>query len=57
MMNWSVNPVSLDTNLKAAGIGSQSYLRIVATLEPSSDTLSTPTLSNWRVVYDCLDAE
>jgi hypothetical protein len=54
---WSVNPINLDAKLKAAGVGSQTYLRIVSTLKPSSDTLSTPTLSNWRVVYDCLDAE
>jgi hypothetical protein len=54
---WSVNPVSLDTNLKTAGVGSLTYLRVVSTLNPSSDTLSTPTLSNWRVIYDCFDAE
>jgi hypothetical protein len=55
--NWSANPVNLNTNLVAAGVGSRNFLRIVATLKPSTDTLTTPTLSNWRVVYDCFDAE
>lgn len=54
---WSVNPINLSTNLKAIGVGSLTYLRVVSTLNPSSDQLRTPTLSNWRVVYDCLDAE
>jgi hypothetical protein len=54
---WSTNPVNLDTNLRAAKVGSLKYLRIVSTLNPSLDTLRTPTLSNWRVVYDCFDAE
>jgi hypothetical protein len=54
---WATNPVNLNTNLVAIKVGSRSYLRVVSTLQPSTDLLSTPTLSNWRVVYDCLDAE
>lgn len=55
--SWSANAVNLNTNLTAIKVGSQLYLRVVATLKPSSDSLLTPTLSNWRVVYDCFDAE
>ena len=54
---WSVNSVNLDTNLRGINVGSLNYLRVVTTLNPSSDKLRTPTLSNWRVVYDCFDAE
>jgi hypothetical protein len=55
--SWSANPVNLNTNLLAIKVGSQLYLRVVAKLKPSADSLRTPTLSNWRVVYDCFDAE
>jgi len=54
---WASNSVNLNTNLVAIGVGSRTYLRVTSSIQPSTDLLSTPNLSNWRVVYDCLDAE
>jgi hypothetical protein len=33
------------------------YLRISMRLSPSQDGLAAPTLRDWHLVYDCLDAE
>jgi hypothetical protein len=34
---------------------SQTYLRIVATLNPTTDDKASPTLIAWEVHYDCVD--
>lgn len=36
-------------------ITSQKYLRIATTLNPTSDSKASPTLSTWEVHYDCVD--
>jgi hypothetical protein len=30
-------------------------LRVTVTLNPTTDKLSSPSLSQWRVIYDCSD--
>ncbi len=54
---WATNPVQIDENLAAAGLKSQEYLRIRMTMIPSDDKLQTPVLTDWRIRYDCVDAE
>jgi hypothetical protein len=54
---WSNNPVNIESQLKAINQTSQKYLRVTMKLNPSSDKLSSPVLTNWRVIYDCLDSE
>jgi hypothetical protein len=54
---WSNNPVNLNTNFLALSLRSQAYLRVTMTIQGSTDSLSTPNLSDWRVVYDCVDSE
>jgi hypothetical protein len=36
---------------------SRSLLRIAITLYPTSDKKASPTLTHWKVQYDCVDAE
>ena len=36
---------------------SLTYLRIVATLDPTSDNKNSPTLIAWEVHYDCVDSQ
>jgi hypothetical protein len=36
---------------------SKSILRMTITLNPTTDKKAAPTLMQWRVVYDCVDAE
>jgi hypothetical protein len=36
---------------------SQNMLRVTITLNPTADKKATPTLMQWKVQYDCLDAE
>jgi len=36
---------------------SQNLLRITITLNPTADKKSSPTLMQWKVQYDCVDAE
>jgi hypothetical protein len=33
------------------------YVRVTMTFNPNSTGTSTPTLLNWRQVYDCMAAE
>ncbi|HET9958942.1 MAG TPA: hypothetical protein VFQ61_30840 [Polyangiaceae bacterium] len=54
---WANNPVNLQSAFQTAGQTSREYLRIVMQLNPSSDRLSAPTITNWRVAYDCFDNE
>ncbi|MGC4089034.1 MAG: hypothetical protein QM756_14255 [Polyangiaceae bacterium] len=54
---WATNPINIETQLQAIGQTSRKYLRLAMTMNPSSDALKAPTLTNWRVIYDCLDSE
>ncbi len=54
---WATNPVNIEQNLNAIAQKSKEYLRVTMQLNPTSDKLSAPTLTNWRVIYDCLDNE
>jgi hypothetical protein len=54
---WATNSVNIEQNLKAIGQRSRDYLRVKMLLNPTSDRLLAPTLTTWRVLYDCVDAE
>jgi hypothetical protein len=36
---------------------SKNYLRVTITLNPTTNQKASPTLSSWKVQYDCVDAE
>lgn len=38
-------------------LSSLTYLRVATTLNPTTDNKSSPTLINWEVHYDCVDAQ
>ena len=38
-------------------VGSQALLRVTITLYPTADKKASPTLMQWKVQYDCVDAE
>ena len=44
-------------NLANPPVRSQSVLRLTVTLNPSSDTLQSPSLLQWKVQYDCIPNE
>jgi hypothetical protein len=56
---WVHGTKTVDTVLhEAAGGGvSQTYLLVSMTFVPDTTGTLTPTLTNWRQVYDCLDAQ
>ena len=50
---WTSNGTTI-----AAALGvSRAVLRITFTLKPNAANTATPTLTNWRVSYDCVAAE
>ena len=44
-------------NKASPPIPSRNLLRLAITLNPTSDNLAAPTLSKWKVQYDCVPAE
>ena len=54
---WAGSTSTVDALLKAASSTSRNHLRVEMVLNPSVDRFSTPSLTNWRVTYDCLPAE
>jgi hypothetical protein len=54
---WAGSTSTVDASLKAASWASRNYLRVEMTMNPSSDRYSTPSLTNWRVTYDCPPVE
>jgi hypothetical protein len=54
---WTNDGTNINDLLLASTAFSRANLRISAHLKPSADELRAPVLTNWRVVYDCVDAE
>jgi hypothetical protein len=54
---FTSGPSTVDQALVAAGQASQPILQVLATLNPTSNHLQTPQLTNWQVTYDCVPAE
>jgi hypothetical protein len=58
---WDVALLDTTTGgvLRAASpaVISKSVLRMTITLNPTSDQKASPTLIQWKVQYDCVDAE
>jgi hypothetical protein len=56
---WVHGTKTVDTVLHEASGGgiSQNYLLVSMTFVPNSTGTLTPTLTNWRQVYDCIDAQ
>lgn len=51
IVSWTGVDVSTKLSTK-----SKDWLRITMTLNPSTDGYSAPTVTNWRQLYDCVDA-
>ena len=51
--NWDVGLIPFQ--VASPPITSKSMLRVTVTLNPTSTKTSSPSLSQWRVVYDCSD--
>ena len=54
--NWTSLANTVEQQLVAAGQVSKSYLRVTSTLNPSSNPPAAPTLNQWQLSYDCVDA-
>jgi hypothetical protein len=54
---WTGSTSTVDALLKSASWASRSYLRVEMTMNPSSDRYYTPSLTNWRITYDCPPVE
>lgn len=65
--SWDVALIDTSDGMTPAGTGpfntasppvkSDSLLRVTFTLRPTTDQLSTPVLTSWKVEYDCMSAE
>ena len=51
--NWDFGLIPFST--AAPPITSKGTLRVTVTLNPTTDKRSSPSLSQWRVIYDCSD--
>lgn len=51
--NWDVGLIPFQA--ASPPVTSKSMLRVTVTLNPTSDKTKSPSLSQWRVVYDCSD--
>jgi hypothetical protein len=53
--DWAGQDV--DTRLRTIPESDESWLRVQITLYPSTDHLSTPVLSSWTQLFDCVDIQ
>jgi hypothetical protein len=54
---WTNAGINLNDALVAAGTISHKYLRVTIQLSTDETGERAPSLSEWRVLYDCLDSE
>lgn len=55
---WTSGPQTVDEALKASGQQSLPVLRVTAIFTPTTvQPTATPTLTQWRQSYDCVDSE
>jgi len=54
---WAGATSTVDALLRAASSMSRNYLRVLITINASPDHFYSPSLTNWRVTYDCPPAE
>jgi hypothetical protein len=53
---WGTNDDdSIDAKLAEQGYPTHEWLRVRMTLNPDEGLVTTPKLSQWRLVYDCVD--
>jgi len=57
MPGWAAATSTVDALLRAATSISRNYLRVQMTFNASPDHFSSPTMTDWRITYDCLPAE
>lgn len=50
-------PIDLSVALGGAPADGLPFLRLRASLSPSSNAAAAPTLSEWKITYSCVDAE
>ena len=51
---WTSAATTVDNDFVAAGLSSQSTLRVTAYLNPATSPSQTPVLEDWRATYDCV---
>ena len=56
LLAWSVTSKAVDQVLRDAGFVPKNFIRLTIRLNPSSDGQSTPTITDWRQLFDCRDA-
>ena len=56
-LTWTHAAQTVDAALRANGQLSKPFLRVTFDFRATSDRLATPTLQNWRQVYDCMPSE
>jgi hypothetical protein len=54
---WDKTAKTVDAFLRAADLSSLPYLMVSMTFRPNTAGTLSPTLKNWRQMYDCLPAE
>jgi Regulator of chromosome condensation (RCC1) repeat len=54
---WANSGINIHEALVAAGATSNHFLRVEMRLFSDATGTASPSLSTWRVLYDCLDAE
>jgi hypothetical protein len=52
---WPEDSESIDDKLAAEGYPTRQWLRVAMTLRPDSASVQAPTLTDWRLIYDCTD--
>ena len=56
LLAWSNSAKAVDEVLRDAGLAPGNFIRLTIRLNPSSDGQSTPTITDWRQLFDCKDA-
>jgi hypothetical protein len=56
LWGWSVTSKAVDQVLRDAGLVPKNFIRLTIRLNPSSDGQTTPTITDWRQLFDCKDA-
>ncbi len=56
LLAWSNSSKAVDQVLREVGYAPKTFIRLTIRLNPSSDGQSTPTITDWRQLFDCKDA-
>jgi hypothetical protein len=56
LLGWTTSAKAVAQVLLDAGLAPRSFIRLTIKLNPSADGQSTPTITDWRQLFDCKDA-